>query len=115
VQEFCDAWSNPSAELLASFFTEDAVYHNIPTPPMVGLAAIRKAFDGFMKGWEGAKFEMVNIAANGNVVLTERIDHISMQGKKVSLPVAGVFEVEGEKIKAWRDYFDMAMFTNALK
>lgn len=115
VQEFCDAWSNPSTELLSSFFTEDAVYHNIPTPPLNGLPSIRKAFEGFVKGWESARFEMVNIAANGNVVITERIDHIKMQGKQVSLPVAGVFEVEGEKIKAWRDYFDMGMFQNALK
>ncbi len=26
-------------------------------------------------------------------------------------PVAGVFEIEGGKIKDWRDYFDMAAWT----
>ncbi len=30
-----------------------------------------------------------------------------MNGKKVELPVAGVFEVKDGKITAWRDYFDM--------
>jgi limonene-1,2-epoxide hydrolase len=34
-----------------------------------------------------------------------------MAGKKVELPVAGVFEIENGKIKAWRDYFDMAAWT----
>lgn len=31
-------------------------------------------------------------------------------GKAVKLPVTGVFELDGGRIKAWRDYFDMQMF-----
>ena len=29
-------------------------------------------------------------------------------GKKIELPVMGVFEITDGKIAAWRDYFDMA-------
>lgn len=36
---------------------------------------------------------------------------IAAAGKKVELPLAGVFEIEGGKTKAWRDYFDMAVWT----
>ena len=32
-------------------------------------------------------------------------------GKTVELPVAGVFELEGGRIKAWRDYFDLATWS----
>jgi limonene-1,2-epoxide hydrolase len=45
------------------------------------------------------------------VVFNERIDVFQMGGKKVELPVAGVFVVTNGKISAWRDYFDLASFT----
>jgi limonene-1,2-epoxide hydrolase len=37
-----------------------------------------------------------------------------VNGKPVDLPAAGVFEMEGGKIKVWRDYFDLATYTEAL-
>lgn len=37
VRRFCAAWSdNMGAAELAAFFTEDAVYHNIPQEPVTG-------------------------------------------------------------------------------
>jgi limonene-1,2-epoxide hydrolase len=50
---------------------------------------------------------MLNLACNGDVVFTERVDRMSIGGNKVAVPVAGVFEVRDGKIAAWRDYFDM--------
>jgi limonene-1,2-epoxide hydrolase len=29
------------------------------------------------------------------------------EGKPVTLPIMGVFEIEGGRIKAWREYFDL--------
>ena len=43
-------------------------------------------------------------------MFTERVDRMTFNGKPVELPVAGVFEISGGKIRAWRDYFDMQMF-----
>jgi limonene-1,2-epoxide hydrolase len=57
----------------------------------------------------------LNIAANGSVVLTERIDNFKMShGKDVSVPVMGTFEIENGKIKAWRDYFDLNTFASQM-
>src|SRR5882762_9310125 len=37
VRRFCAAWSdNLGAAELAAFFTDDAVYHNIPMAPVIG-------------------------------------------------------------------------------
>src|SRR5690349_11817701 len=37
VRRFCAAWSgNMGAAELAAFFTEDAIYHNIPLEPVTG-------------------------------------------------------------------------------
>ena len=41
VRRFCAAWSdNVGAAELAAFFTDDAVYHNIPLAPVTGREAI---------------------------------------------------------------------------
>jgi limonene-1,2-epoxide hydrolase len=111
VQQFCDAFSRRDVDEILGFFTEDAVYHNIPMPPMTGKPAIRSVLDMFLKPAQAAEFEMLNIAEAGDKVLTERIDRFEIGGKKIELPVMGTFEVKDGKIAAWRDYFDMATWT----
>jgi limonene-1,2-epoxide hydrolase len=113
VQGFCDAWERGDIEELMGYFADDAVYHNIPVAPVKGAAAIREAFLGFAKLMDGIVLENLNVAANGNVVFTERIDNFTWKGKKLALPVAGVFEVRDGKITAHRDYFDYATWMNA--
>ena len=62
---------------------------------------------------EEVDWQVLNIAENGNAVLTERVDNFVMaDGKRVSLPVMGTMEIEDGKIKVWRDYFDMASFVS---
>jgi limonene-1,2-epoxide hydrolase len=114
VSDFCAAWSRKDADELLGYFTDDAVYHNIPMPPMKGKAAIRDAFGLFLPPSETIEWEMVHLASAGNVVFTERVDRFVILGKQVELPVAGVFEMENGLIKAWRDYFDMAMWTGQI-
>jgi limonene-1,2-epoxide hydrolase len=46
------------------------------------------------------------------VVFNERTDRFDMGAKWIELPVAGVFELRGGKISAWRDYFDRQMFAS---
>ena len=50
------------------------------------------------------------VAEIGNKVLTERIDHVlDKDGNAImSIRVMGIFELDGSKITAWRDYFDTA-------
>jgi len=114
VREFCDAWSKLDAELLVSYFTDDAVYHNIPLAPLEGRDAIRQFLTGFLAGVTSAEFRMLNVVASDRVVMTERVDAFGMGGREGAFPVCGVFEIEGGKIAAWRDYFDMAQVTEFL-
>jgi limonene-1,2-epoxide hydrolase len=55
-----------------------------------------------------------NIVADGDVVLTERVDVFVLPNGKVELPVMGTFEVRDGKIAAWRDYFDMKQFMDQM-
>ncbi len=111
VSAFCRAWSNRDVDEILGYFAEDAVYHNMPMPPMQGKPAIKTLLQQIVSPTAWIEWETLNIAEAGNVVFTERVDRFEMAGKKVELPVAGVFEIEGGKIKAWRDYFDMAAWT----
>jgi limonene-1,2-epoxide hydrolase len=107
VRDFCAAFERRDIEGILGFFTEDAVYHNIPVAPANGTAAIRNVLQMFLGAATFAEFEVLNISASGDVVLTERIDRFEIGGKRVELPVMGAFEVKDGKIAAWRDYFDM--------
>jgi len=107
VRDFCAAWARKDIEELLGFFTADAVYHNMPLEPVRGLDAIRQTFNLFVGPADRIEFEVCGLATAGDSVFTERIDRFTMMGKTVALPVAGVFEVRGGKIAAWRDYFDM--------
>ena len=119
VRRFCAAWSdNIGAAELAAFFADAAVYHNIPLAPITGRAAIANNIASFIRpgapGIESIQFRVINIAANGPVVMTERVDVFKLPDKSFELQVMGIFEVRDGKISAWRDYFDMNQFTSRM-
>lgn len=113
IRQFCAAFGRRDVDELVGFFAADAVYHNIPLAPATGPDAIRGILELFVPGSPEIEFEIVHLASHGPVVFTERIDHMTFNGNPVRLPVAGVFEVEDGKIRAWRDYFDMQMLMGA--
>ena len=111
VLDFCHAVPRCSSAELAGFFTEDAVYHNIPVEPVQGRELIQATLAQFVDISTDAEFEILALAVTGNKVLTERIDRFTINGKRIEIPVMGTFEVTPEgKISAWRDYFDMDQF-----
>jgi limonene-1,2-epoxide hydrolase len=116
VHDFCKAFESKNLEAIMAFFTEDAVYHNIPMKPVSGKAAIRATIQTFMpkSDKDTITFKILHTGSAGNVVFNERVDAFDSNGKHVELPVAGVFEIQGGKIAKWRDYFDLASFTKQM-
>jgi len=119
VRRFCAAWSDGAgARDLAAFFADNAVYHNIPLAPITGRDAIANTIATFIRpgppGIEAIDFRIINIAANGPVVMTERVDVFTLPEKSFELQVMGTFEVIDGKINAWRDYFDLQQFTSRM-
>jgi limonene-1,2-epoxide hydrolase len=114
VRDFCDAFGQRDVELLRRFFTDDVVYHNIPMDPAVGIDATLAFIEGFFGMSDGMVIETTHLAVRDNVVLTERIDTFTFGQIEAALPVMGTFELRGDKISAWRDYFDLAQITAML-
>ncbi|WP_067544717.1 SgcJ/EcaC family oxidoreductase [Nocardia crassostreae] len=113
VREMCAAWAKPDPDHIALFFTEDAVYHNIPMAPVIGRTAIRDFIAGFSAALDGIDFTIHRQISHGTLVMNERTDTLRGNGHETALPVMGVFEVTDGKIAAWLDYFDLAPITRA--
>jgi limonene-1,2-epoxide hydrolase len=101
------AWSRLNIDEIVSHFAADAVWDNVPLGAVSGHHEIRKAVQGYVDRTTQGDIEILNLAVAGNVVLTERVDHFVYDGKQIHARVMGAFEVNGDKISAWRDYFDL--------
>ena len=113
VLDFIQAWNNKDWDAIEAAFTDDVVYHNIPMEALNGKVAAMAMIRGMQP--QEVDWIVLNIAVNGNVVLTERLDKFVMaDGKNLDIPVMGTMELENGKIKAWRDYFDLATFTQQM-
>ena len=87
----------------------------MPMDPVLGRENIREFIGGFLATWTHTDWEIKHILSAGNVVIAERIDKTKTSAGDVDLPCVGVFEMAEGKIKIWRDYFDMATYTNAMQ
>jgi limonene-1,2-epoxide hydrolase len=114
IKRFIQAWSRLDPEELALYFTDDGVYHNMPAGPISGRANIEKFIQGFSAAWTETTWDLLHIASSGNLVFAERLDRTTAGEKSVDLPCLGVFELEGGKIKIWRDYFDIETYQQGL-
>lgn len=90
-----------------SYFAVDAEWSNGPEGTYTGHDEIRDAVKEVLRraAWVFAEHEIRNLAITGNVVLTERVDHWATTDRRIDLPIMGAFEITGNKISAWRDYF----------
>ena len=116
IDHFIAAWSKKDVDLIMSFFAQDAVYTNVPIdPPNVGHEMIRKTIESFVGMAEAIEFRVHHQGESPKgTVLNERTDRFKIGGRWVEAGVMGIFELEADKITAWRDYFDMAQFTKAM-
>jgi limonene-1,2-epoxide hydrolase len=105
VLAFIESWNRLDQERIYALMAEDILYHNMPLEPVRGREAVRE----HLAAWpvDECEWELLNIAARGNVVLTERVDRFRRGYERIVIPVMGIFEVTDGLITHWRDYFDL--------
>lgn len=113
VTAFCAEWGKNKQAMFDSFrtyFTPTTVWENVGLATTTGIDEALGLMQTF-EGCETIRVDMVNISADGNKVLTERVDTmVGPDGKDImGIRLMGIFEVEGDKIARWRDYFDTAV------
>jgi limonene-1,2-epoxide hydrolase len=109
VTAFSAAFAENHAEAaIRRWFTPKTVWVNEGLSITTGIEeAIKRP--GRSPDVAAVHFDILAIAADGNRVLTERLDRfVRADGSEIAaLKVMGIFEVEGDCIVAWRDYFDV--------
>ena len=90
--------------------TDDVTYQNVPMRPARGAAELRRQLGVLTRSCTAVEIETHHIAANGNVVLTERTDTVFFGREPAPFWVCGTFEVRDGKVAVWRDHFDWAGF-----
>jgi limonene-1,2-epoxide hydrolase len=106
----CEAWNVMDLDEFRELFDAQVDYRNIPLPgdQHIGPDAVHAVLTSFLAKWD-ATLRVDNIAAAGDVVLTERTERfVHRAGVKPGweLPVMGAFEFRDGKIIAWRDYWE---------
>lgn len=100
--KWVDAFNRADTVTLASFYSEDAVNHQVANPPVEGKANIKKMFED-----EFANAEMTciveNIFEDGEWGILEWKDPLGLRG-------CGFFKIEGDKIVFQRGYWDKLSF-----
>jgi len=110
IRNFIDACVRADPDEFASYFAEDATWWNSPWRPVQGREAIRDALRRGAAHMKALPWDIRYIVADGDVVMTERVDHFLMGADRVSVPCMGIFELCNGKITAWRDYWDLKQF-----
>ena len=87
----------------------------MPMRPIVGTAIVLKVLEGFLDPAEEVVWQVQSECERGDIVYNERLDRFKINGGWLDLPIAGVFRFEAGKITLWRDYFDMATYTERRK
>jgi len=102
VQNWVDAFNKKDIEGLASYYEVEAINHQVNSDPVNGREAIRQMFIN-----EFAKAEMVciveNIFEDGDWAILEWKDPLGLRG-------CGFFQIENDKIKFQRGYWDKLSF-----
>ncbi len=113
VLAFFDEWGLDRAtmvEAMRARFTADTVWENVGVATTTGFDQAMAFLDGFSAHYPFERGEVIvhHAAEAGSVVLTERTDNFyDAAGRQiVSIRLMGVFEMDGPRILAWRDYFD---------
>jgi limonene-1,2-epoxide hydrolase len=115
IRQFIEVCVRADPDEFASYFCDDAMWWNAPWTPVQGRAAIREMLRIGAARMTALPWEIRHIVADGDVVMTERVDHFRVGEKRIRVPCMGIFELRNGRIAAWRDYWDLKAFEAQLR
>ncbi len=102
-------------DAVRALLTDDIAYENVPMSVLHGHVEVTSMLGPFLGSAERVEWEVLEQIEQGNVVMNERVDRFWLPGDvKIELRVAGLFRVRDAKVAVWRDYFDLAAFTEQM-
>ncbi|MDT4925587.1 MAG: limonene,2-epoxide hydrolase [Pseudonocardiales bacterium] len=106
VEAFLAALTVPDVGTAVDLLDERVAYTNVGLPTIHGRRGVTRVLAGLERPGVGFEVYLHAIAAEGQVVLTERTDVLRLGPVRLQFWVTGRFDVPAGKITLWRDSFD---------
>lgn len=107
IERQANAWETANPEEIISDFSEDALFI-APGSTLKGKPAIKEAAESYFAKFTDTKIIIKRLIVNGNSGAIEWSwsETRKETGEISQAEDAIIFEIEGEKIKYWREYID---------
>ena len=98
-------------DAVAVLVTDDIEYDNVPIGKVFGPEGVRRVLSGGVsEAASQVEWVVHRQVASGNTVMNERTDRFLVDDKWIEISIAAVFEVHGDRVSLWRDYFDLESY-----
>lgn len=114
VRSFLEALEADDVDRAMALLHEDAVWINVSLPAVRGRPRIERFCRLGVRVGMRFRVHFHHVAADGDVVLTERSDALGIGRFEQRFWVHGRFEVRDGRITVWRDSFDWGDMTVSL-
>jgi len=115
VADFLRALQRSDLDAALALVAEDLIYINVSLPTIHGRRGLDRVFRPLFKpGRAGFAVRMHHIATDGEVVLTDRTDQITLGRFRARFWVYGRFDIRDGQTAVWRDSFDWLDLTIAI-
>ena len=96
-------------EKFVAHLTPDAVFRFANAEPATGRPAIKEAVNDFFGTIDGLTHHIRNVYESGDVVVVQLdVEYRRKDGKLVSVPNADILTFDGDLVRDWRIYIDLA-------
>ena len=112
VREIILAWRRKDLDAMLEHVADDISWHtHVGSPPVVGKQAMREFATTLGASMSDIKWRIFEAAQHENRIHLEGVDDfVTAEGRRVTIPYAGVMAFRDGKVTEWRDYFDRATF-----
>jgi steroid delta-isomerase-like uncharacterized protein len=122
-QKYFDAWNNRDADAILATFVEGGTY-NDPTSGEVSGEALKAYVNNLWEAFPDLSFDLVSVAEAGPGMVAAQwhmrgtnsgpFNGLPPSSRTVALPGADFIEIEGDRIKSVKGYFDSRVVPDQL-
>ncbi len=112
VREIILAWRAQDLDSMLKHIADDIVWHtHVGSPPVIGKAAMRDFATKLGAQMSDIRWRIFEAAQHENRIHLEGVDDfVTPEGRRVTIPYAGIMALRDGKVIEWRDYFDRGTF-----
>ena len=89
--------------------TPDAKFRFGNANPVTGPAAVKEGVAGFFSTIDGLTHHILNVYESGNTVIVQiDVEYRRKDGKSVTVPNADILVFDGDLVRDWQIYIDVA-------